>query len=267
MILLSCQSISTFSRFCRILDSAKTGYRLKPEAFQRDQREFGRDRGPAWKDNIKGKKKKRKDMSNLLPTQRLVKKKFIMDILVDAGQRELDLIKRELQEVFPQNVLKEDEDLARPWKELNSDERLNEGPAAFVAQKKADMALIRARVEKIYAKDKEDLRKFRQTKSFTDYHITTRQDVLRGRSKDFDASVRRDEVITINDEATLRRIRASYAYIYDRAMSRGQSSRFPFNVALRELCLIKAQANGTWLPILNMFCDKMRLDNPLRKRT
>jgi len=47
-------------------------------------------------------------------------------------------------------------------------------------------------------------------------------------------------------EEEIARLRASYAYVYDsKQHERGAGwSRFPWDVAMRELCAIKAQAVG-----------------------
>jgi RNA-dependent RNA polymerase len=71
---------------------------------------------------------------------------------------------------------------------------------------------------------------------FSDLPIEVRQDNLRALSNEFISKPRMEDVMMDEDE--IRRLRASYAYLYD-SRRRGKWTRFPWDVGTRELCAIK----------------------------
>ena len=51
---------------------------------------------------------------------------------------------------------------------------------------------------------------------------------------------------------------ASYAYYYSYSVKKPlRPSRFPFDVAMREICLMKARSLPTWRPFIGPFADAM----------
>lgn len=147
-----------------------------------------------------------------------------------------------------------DQDLARPYldAERTAAELLEAGqPAKF-----EELQRIKRHVEEMYAKVSEaksiaaaPAKKLRGGKGsmnagagkspFTDLPIERRQDILRERSKEFHAG---PTGLRCFDDPTA--IKASYAYYYDHERASLKWSRFPWDVAMRALCEIKAKARG-----------------------
>jgi hypothetical protein len=115
-------------------------------------------------------------------------------------------------------------------------ETTNPGLAVFV---KAELQLIQNHVE---ARRKESKT---LTKEFTNLPIRERQLKLRQESADFDDG---PKDLDLFDKTQVRRLRASYAYIYDHEFCKSTSQRkwsqWPWNVAMRELCDIKASSSS-----------------------
>lgn len=56
------------------------------------------------------------------------------------------------------------------------------------------------------------------------------------------------------------RVRASYAYHYAYVVKRSSNpSRFPFDVAMRELCLAKVRSRQGWHAVAGHIHDAMRV--------
>ena len=68
------------------------------------------------------------------------------------------------------------------------------------------------------------------------------------------------------DAPAIRRLRASYAYIYDREHSFGGWSRFPWDVAMRTLCQIKVEALGGGKTLTEDFYNKMAIPKSFVKQ-
>lgn len=94
---------------------------------------------------------------------------------------------------------------------------------------------------------------------FTNLPIEIRQDVLRAHSRHFNSYPHPSEVPLLGDEHAIARIRASYAYIYDWEQKRAPGSRFPYNVAMRVLCEIKANALGRSKCLSGEFYERLSM--------
>lgn len=94
---------------------------------------------------------------------------------------------------------------------------------------------------------------------FTTRSIETRQDQLRRMSREFAGGPSVAETFAYSREEVAR-LRASYAYLYDwtRKSSNG-GSRFPWNVAMRDLGDIKLKARKDFKPISQDFYEKMTM--------
>lgn len=130
-----------------------------------------------------------------------------------------------------------------------------------------DLKKIQEHVERMYTEQRQQLFTTAQarhckSKFFTDLSIETRQDKLRALSKKFASSPRVDEVLM--DADTLARLRASYAYFHDAKQSRNAWTRFPWNVAMRELCAIKAKALGPSKTVMSDFYERFYLKSTKR---
>lgn len=150
-----------------------------------------------------------------------------------------------------------DEDLARPYEAA----KLRAQNCTILEE---DLAVIRGHVERVHTEWKTKLRakgashkspQANKLKSaFTNLSIEVRQDILRSLSKEF-ANVPPTHVLS-NEEAL--RLMASYAYIQDVEIDRGRS-HFPWDVAMRHLCRIKADAIGGSRTVSGPFANKFSI--------
>ena len=92
---------------------------------------------------------------------------------------------------------------------------------------------------------------------FTTRSIERRQDRLRRMSHEFVSGPPGGETWVFGVEEVAR-LRASYAYLYDWTRKPG-GTRFPWNVAMRELGLIKLRARKDFKPISQEFYEKMSM--------
>jgi RNA-dependent RNA polymerase len=93
--------------------------------------------------------------------------------------------------------------------------------------------------------------------TFTNWSIETRQDQLRRMSREFVGGPPAEQTLVFSAEEVAR-LRASYAYVHDWACRPG-GSRFPWNVAMRELGEIKLRARQDFKPISQDFYEKMSM--------
>ncbi|KAJ7047282.1 RNA dependent RNA polymerase-domain-containing protein [Mycena alexandri] len=278
--------------FCKTLDGAKTGLTVLPKVFSKDQRTYDK-RPPAWKEAEKKKKGQNADQSNMhnivrntsLPT-------FIMDKLHRHADRAMwgtnwgKELKKEIDHKFLNVPHVVDADLTEPWltfvqretvKKEADDRRRAElavlathalkAPELSTATKEiamrwleeaqatpeSDVDRIRNHVEAIFDKHKSKI-----DGKFSKLPIERRQDVLRELSRDFATD---PSGLSMSKEEAAR-IKASYAYWSDsdkRLYWGVKWSRFPWDVAFRELCLIKTQATGTFKPVNSEFYERFTM--------
>ncbi|OBZ77702.1 hypothetical protein A0H81_02410 [Grifola frondosa] len=100
--------------------------------------------------------------------------------------------------------------------------------------------------------------------TFTAHSIEKRQDVLRELSRKFDEGPR-DDFLCFDQDA-VRRLKASYAYKFDFDTAFSHWSRFPWDLAMRPLCEIKAKALGSSKTVTQRFYDKMTLSSSVLNR-
>jgi len=153
-----------------------------------------------------------------------------------------------------------DEDLIAPWLEAMEFAR-RETQEERITRRSEDLAKISSHVERVYLEWRKDLNiqrsKTGSSSSFTDLAIEDRQDTLRGLSRKFASiSASRDVLFS---SAEISRLAASYAYMYDSKQGVKRWSRFPWDVAMRELCHIKAQALGTWKTVAGPFYERFQI--------
>ncbi|KIY48407.1 hypothetical protein FISHEDRAFT_23685, partial [Fistulina hepatica ATCC 64428] len=267
------RSVMLAYTFNTLMDSGKSGWILRETVFMRDYKQFNHPRGLEWKDA--GNKKKRQardktertarefnkhlsDESNVLYLERPKQRdKYnrgpeVMDVLYQFAREESNTLLMQLEKTFAPlslgdtaNSKPPDMDLAKPWLDavdLAQKRMRNEGKDKSLHQ---DLGVIADHVHKVYDR--------RYTGgNFTSKPIEQRQDELRALSKLFAEVPPVEKMQCLTDENIIRRYAASFAYYYDweeRSSKEGVTgdgwSRFPFNVAFRELCHIKAQASGT----------------------
>lgn len=168
---------------------------------------------------------------------------------------ERDRILADMDALFAPLKSQPDPHLTQPWHDAIA--HAERGSPDVVQAKQMDLSLIIDHVQRIFAEHQSTV----QTKNFTSLPIERRQDTLRALSKKFSDSPMIDEMNTIMDQATISRLRASYAYVYDaqQRAGRGGWSRFPWNVAMRELCHIKASALGPFKTVTGGFYERFKL--------
>ncbi|KZT61949.1 hypothetical protein CALCODRAFT_303732 [Calocera cornea HHB12733] len=239
--------------FTTCLDGAKSGLRVEPDVEKAFRAEFARLYPPEWKmaeeiqkPNFKCDPKKR---------GQVVKEDFIMEQLRIEGEKlykeHLDAYVKKCMEIKPEI----DPDLAAPWESFKrTGDEIGANSKEII---KAEVKAIEKHVKLIWAQHQEALRRRKDNKDgaehgFASLHITTRQDLLRGVSAAFAAGPPADTVPFLTSTRQLETVRASAAYYLDWHLNKdprnGPADRgtdFPFTVAMRALCGIKAQARGT----------------------
>ncbi|KAG7449112.1 uncharacterized protein BT62DRAFT_1073637 [Guyanagaster necrorhizus] len=250
--------------FCYVLDGAKTGLKVLPHVLSSDRREYAQ-KILEWKEFSKDPKETSTDETNAARARPLAGKKFIMDIIQGyakkQGEIQLGMVEQKMNSCSPSAV---DEELTAPWKE-----------ACVLAKKsksrQEDLDAIKVHVQSVYQKHRSQVNNIHGRKNvhaspkkgaaFTDLPIEARQDELRALSKEFAAKpLPRDLVATTGTEAAI--LKASYAYLYDleqRAGAVTKWTRFPWDVAMRELCGVKARAAGRWKALNGDFYERMMI--------
>jgi len=196
---------------------------------------------------------------------------FIMDVLLSAAKKECTRALTEIDTVFSPLNVEPDPHLLQPWRDAV--QRAERGPPEVVKRSKLVLSRIAIHVHVMYGEHRSqmaakegptrrsNLSGSSKRTSFTNLSIEIRQDILRALSKKFASSPRPEELDSMMDEAAIARLRASYAYTYD-AQKRSNSSgwgRFPWDVAMRELCAIKARALGPHKTVTAGFYERFKL--------
>lgn len=251
----------TLYSFCAVLDATKTGITVEPAQLSKDQQAYQRPM-PAWKEPIQTDEKKSKftDTSNLARLKRRDNLPgFIMDTLKAKVKNEyhhqMAIITQRLGPIA--NL--PDEDLTEPWQTFckRADAAMADGwmrlkevaDAIYVHVKAIADRWQTERHQAREAKQKAFLSKGkgRQTLqhgekspdvTFTTMPIELRQDILRNLSQSF--AKHPDDLNRFCDDTELARIKASCAYSV--ACMQPSFERFPFDIATRDLCSIKAHA-------------------------
>ncbi|GLB39244.1 putative RNA-dependent RNA polymerase [Lyophyllum shimeji] len=252
------RTIKLAYKFCKVLDGAKTGLRIKPETLRADMEAYHRWRGPQWKEwKAKEDRKAKGKVCNSPFTPRgkneFITGPFVMDHLLRHAEKEQNRILASMNDVFNSLKIVRDEHLAQPWED--AERAANRGTPELILAKKRDLERISRHVETMWQEHKAKVRE-----NFTKKAIETRQDVLRHLSKAFVASPTLDEMETFTDAASVSRLRASCAYVYDfKNKGKFKATRFPWDMALRELCHIKATALGPSKTVTTGFYERFRL--------
>ncbi|KAJ7268673.1 RNA dependent RNA polymerase-domain-containing protein [Mycena haematopus] len=261
------RTIKLAYQFCKILDSPKTGFNLRPETRTADAKQHGHARGPLWKNRDKTAigpalnascLERKVDRSN--PS---LARPFIMDVLNRAAMSQKDIWLKDAEDLFRQFEQREvtmDPDLEKPWHDFIEfvNQRVREGDK----NPKSDLEAIGLHVVNMSRRHSEAIK----SDAFTDQAIEVRQDKLRLLSQDFAAAPTPAELCTIFDPVAIARLRASYAYIADfEKYKNGLGwSRFPWDVASGDLCRIKADALGPNKAVTMKFYERFKLGGERR---
>ncbi|TBU26167.1 RNA dependent RNA polymerase-domain-containing protein [Dichomitus squalens] len=231
--------------FCAILDGSKTGVTVVPAKYKEHCRnQVWQARPPAWKESEEDREREELARTFRRQVQRPdTLPRFIMDRLRACVDLACTTQRRIIEKRLPPDFIPpRDDALARPWEEACS--RAEELAARGCNLMREELDAIKAHVKAMYTRGKEMLHaaaREQKTGHFTELPIEKRQDALRKLSREFHS---RPPKLLFFDAVSARRVKSSYAYIYDYEHSRGKWSRFPWNVGTRALCEIKAEALG-----------------------
>jgi len=260
------------------LDGTKTGKAVSAAALAADSKKYNK-RPPIWKETDE--ERDQNEQTNLINEERPDELgPFIMDELYKQAAVEgglwLRRVKKRFAAVGPPKC---DEDLAGPYQRavLLSERYKNE---AGMDRMEKDLAMIREHVAKVHQNHRKEMsglgsspkkprtpakKNSRDTRLlFTEQPIEDRQDTIRQLSRAF-ASEPAPGALLMHEEE-IARVRASYAYIYDRT-NKPYGTRFPWDVAMRELCAIKAQATGRHKTVGPDFYAHFNMKHPKRHHT
>jgi RNA-dependent RNA polymerase len=247
------------NRFCKTLDGSKTGLTIIPDVLRDDRMKF-HARGPRWKESSKVSES---NMGYLRRKGSLKKVPFVMDTIIYAADSEKDRQLIAIEAKFgDMNGGTADEHLTRDW--LEARENAND-------QRTRDLDRIEKHVAQVFCKHRDTIKKAWETvmktqktaedghtkSGFTALDIEVRQDLLRSLSKEF-FSIRDAEELNFN-KTQRNQLLASCAYWYDSEQTKSGTrwTRFPWDVAMRELCDIKARALGPYKTVTGYFYDHM----------
>ncbi|KAG6844808.1 hypothetical protein H0H87_003474 [Tephrocybe sp. NHM501043] len=260
------RTIKLAYKFCKVLDGAKTGLRIKPETYKSDKENYNSTR-LRWKEPPvdTSKTPKYKDQKPYTKRGKLsshIKGLFIMDVLHDESKKERDRILASFNasELFGPLTVVTDGDLSKPWNDACMASQ--KGNPHVIQSMRNDLDKIMRHVKAVHEKYKIGRTIKNGDNTFTDVAIETRQDILRKISKLFISYPTPDDMEVHTDTALIARLRASYAFVYDLTKTGSGCytwSRFPWDVAMRELCLIKANALGPSKTVTNSFYERFKL--------
>ncbi|KAG7096864.1 hypothetical protein E1B28_004272 [Marasmius oreades] len=240
------ETIRLAHMFCRTLDGAKTGLTVLKDVVAADRRKYKRVGAMHWKKRSSQKSQYTSDEGKVKRPVGL--HPFIMDVLINYAEWKARNVEQKFHAKLEQhNQHIPDPHLIAPWEEALKLANLWKDKDSNTMHE--NLEKIASHVKRMYHKHREQVKQNFSSKSkgratFTDLRIETRQNQLRAMSKEFVASPTSSEVMMT--EADLARLRASFAYLYDSEMNKGRNgwTRFPWDVAMRELCAIKARAIG-----------------------
>jgi len=230
-------------RFCMVLDGFKTGMTVREEIEEWDRfRASGQNEQNLQRPNFLG--------------------RFIMDELHKQAEDEGNHWLANIESHFePPNRWRVDEDLVTPWN--NAIELSNRWATEEKnTRMKQELEAIAEHVRTVYTNHRSSLaspskglrNSPKKAVPFTGQPIEIRQDAIRKLSREF-VSFPPSGTFLMQDEE-IARLRASYAYKYDFENTRFSNwTRFPWDVAMRELGAIKARATGRHKTVAGEFYD------------
>jgi len=244
------------------LDGAKSGMSVKKSQFEEDRQKFGINRPPAWKETDAEAEANSKGVA-IHPKRPSKLGKFIMDGICDEIKRIEEEWLQKVNDLASSlgNQGVNDPALTAPY--LEALEKASSGGRGSELYAE-DLEKIRKHVNEIYedykllirngplqqsahsspTKKSPSKKSTRQDSGaiFTTLKIEDRQDGLRRLSLKFWKSPPKNEMFMMHDQ--FQRVKASYAYLLDwetRRQKQGTPwSRFPWDVAFRQLCAMKA---------------------------
>ncbi|KAI1786799.1 RNA dependent RNA polymerase-domain-containing protein [Ganoderma leucocontextum] len=220
--------------FNTVLDSRKTGHRVKDDIFKSDKRKFKRELPPSLQPR-KGDNFQERSVQSVPFRRNRALGQFILDYLFDAGRKMRDeQIKRYdgLKPAFFGN----DEDLLRPWKKIKP----WLGDSSPVG---ADLALIQEHVD-AHIKEWQAITRRTSIKSTPSAKGKAGGSARKSEQAEYDELARSyaagPEIPSdtlLASSANIEQLKASYAY--------AKKPKFAWSVAFQTLCHIKAAAQGS----------------------
>ncbi|KAG1757697.1 RNA dependent RNA polymerase-domain-containing protein [Suillus lakei] len=229
--------------FCNILDGAKSGLTVLPEVIRSDTKLYHK-RSPEWKEC--GEEKPETNEINAQRPRGMTE--FVMDAIMSHARNHRNLKLQQVDSAFSKHHGHRDSSLEKPWQDAESRVRrvkYSNDDAALTMQ--TELSKIREHVEKLREEHKNRIRR-----SFSDLKIERRQDVLRSLARDFAAAPDVSSFLFFSSEEVAR-LKASYAYIHE------CSGQFPFDVAMRDLAMIKARSLGPSKTVVLGFYERFVL--------
>ncbi|KAJ3508329.1 hypothetical protein NMY22_g16648 [Coprinellus aureogranulatus] len=281
--------------FCMVMDAPKSGLAVKKHVYERDMKLF--NVAPAWKGSSGPFNET--NMCSLKRSAHLGS--FVMDDLLKLAKDQGDIQLARIEGHFNSFSDVEDAVLSGPFKEILSKAASPRIGPFYREDLERIHNHVQEEYwrwhESIYTgfahpttgsspckKSKKRKGKIRESDAaFTNRDIEDRQDILRAASRRF-ASGPDPESMLMTAEA-IARVKASYAYLYDAyrkefgkkeitldemikkvqsttSTSRVSWSRFPWDVAFRDLCELKAKSRGDFKPVAQAYYERMTLKLP-----
>lgn len=251
--------------FCIALDGFKSGMTVRDEVMKNDAKSYQK-RPPKWKETEEERDRFHASGQNENNLQRPHSLgRFIMDELHKQAESEGDQWLARIENHFESpNRCKIDEDLAAPWNkaiELSNRWTTEENNTRM----KHELEAIAEHVRGVYTDHRGSLaspNKVSRTSPkkgarFSGLPIEVRQDAIRRLSRQFVSFPPPGKFLMQDEE--IARVRASYAYRYDHEARCSGWTRFPWDVAMRELGAIKARATGRHKTIASEFYDHFNM--------
>ena len=234
-------------RFCNILDGGKSGLTVLPEVMKRDTKRYQK-RSPVWKEIGEDTRPETNEINVQRPRGM---NEFIMDAILSHARIHRNTKLKQVEGVFAGIHGFIDPCLMKPWQDAESRVlRMRSSNNGVAMAMEAELSKIRGHVEKIREDYKKNIRH-----DFTGLKIERRQDVIRSLARDFSAGPDVSSFLFFSSEEVAR-LKASYAYTYD---STRKSSKFPWDVAMRELGTIKARSLGPSKTVVLGFYERFVL--------
>lgn len=253
------------SRFTTLLDSNKSGLRLKPGIFERHMKSFDRSRAPCM--NVK-------DQEQLTPHLRRQKDLpiFVLDHLQEAGGNFKDERLAQYDQLKAYGPA-HDEDLSTPWNRLCSFATTMARPGPDKPHSTPvfldEVGRVREFVKELFDEWRRTCSSYHEEKR-TSPRKKTKQSPSNRRFTDIAKRFADGpkDIPCLEESNKLDIVMASclYDYATKNGVVEGKSLRFPFQVALSGLCRIKADASEEGVvSIIRSIADSLKA-NPAMVR-
>ncbi|TFK55073.1 hypothetical protein OE88DRAFT_1732348 [Heliocybe sulcata] len=249
-----------------VLDAPKTGLEVRDDIIT-SHRQILSSTPPRWTQTEKESEKlvmwnkPRQDIRLIPPGTPTWKKHYIMDEILHEAKKEKNKWLEYVDNLFSRHS-GTDEALEEPWREAEA--KAQELRAGGIPHMQEDLEAIKQHVERVAKERQErlmgDRRDSRDCVTFTDLDIEKRQDILRELSRKFATDLTKDHMKVFR-KRSLEELKASYAYIHK------PNNRFPFDVACRTLCHIKARSLGPYKVIEQGFYERFTVSKSFLQKS